>query len=189
MTSLAPQPRAPLTGLSGVTGLIALTLLLGTGPPVQAQPVPNVLFRHLSVEDGLSHEGVHAVLQDRQGLMWFGTQDGLNRYDGYDFTVFDHDPQDPTSLAVGWVWSLVEDTRGDLWVGTHGGGLHRFLPERNAFERFVTDPSDPSSLSHDIVRVIFEDSRGQLWVGRDGGLNALDAATGTFGTIPMTQRA
>ena len=177
---MAPQPRATFTGLSRVTGLFACVLVLWISLPVQAQRVPNVMFRHLSVEDGLSQGAVHAVLQDSQGMMWFGTQGGLNRYDGYDFTVFDHDPNDPTSLALGWIWSLAEDANGTIWVGTDGGGLHRFLPESNAFERFVTSPSDPSSLSHDTVRVIFEDSRGVLWVGTDGGLNSLDPGTGVF---------
>ncbi len=167
--------------LKRATGIIALSLLLW--PPVSAngQPAPNVRFRHLSVDDGLSQETVNAVLQDSQGLLWFGTQDGLNRYDGYDFKVFGHDPQDSTSLATGWIWSLLEDTAGNIWVGTEGGGLHRFLPDRNAFERFVNNPSDPFSLSHDSVRVIFEDRAGLLWIGTDGGgLNRFDAGTRTF---------
>ena len=166
------------------TGLLeALTLILvlvGTGTTT-AQQGQNVRFRHLSVEHGLSQEAVHAVVQDSRGLLWFGTQDGLNRYNGYDITVFNNNPEDPASLANGWIWSLFEDSRGDLWIGTDGGGLSRFLPDREEFERFVSDPSNPFSLSHDSIRVIYEDGAGMLWIGTDGGgLNRLDPTTRRF---------
>ncbi|MDA1094513.1 MAG: hypothetical protein O3A25_14745 [Acidobacteria bacterium] len=180
MILTAPAPRAALTGLTRLTGPIALGLVLWASTVAQAQPVPNVHFRHLTVDDGLSYEGVHSVLQDSRGLLWIGTADGLNRYDGYDITVFNRDPRNPNALANSWIWSIAEDSRGNIWVGTDGGGLHRFLPEQNAFERFVTDPSDPTSLSHDTIRVLFEDHQGVLWIGTDGGLNSFDDATGTF---------
>ena len=181
MTSTAPAPRAARTRLRGLTGLIALALVLWTNVAALAQPVPNVLFRHLSVDDGLSHEAVHSVLQDSQGLLWIGTQDGLNRYDGYDITVFTPDPHDPDSLANGWISCLFEDRAGNVWVGTNGGGLHRFLRDRGVFERFSTDPTDPFSISHNSVRVIYEDRAGLLWVGTDGGgLNRLDPESERF---------
>ena len=160
---------------------VALTLVLLTAVQVPAQQAPNIRFRHLSVEQGLSQEAVHAVLQDSRGLLWFGTQDGLNRYDGYDITVFNHDLKDPASLSNDWIWCLFEDSRGNLWIGTDGGGLNRFLPDREAFERFVSEPSDPFSLSHNRIRVIYEDRVGMLWIGTDGGgLNRLDPETRTF---------
>ena len=160
---------------------VALTLVLLTAVQVPAQQTPNIRFRHLSVEQGLSQEAVHAVLQDSRGLLWFGTQDGLNRYDGYDITVFNHDLKDPASLSNDWIWCLFEDSRGNLWIGTDGGGLNRFLPDREAFERFVSEPSDPFSLSHNRIRVIYEDRVGMLWIGTDGGgLNRLDPETRTF---------
>jgi len=160
---------------------LALTLLVVTATPAVAQLGRNVRFRHLSVEDGLSQEAVHAVLQDSRGLLWFGTQDGLNRYDGYDITVFNHDPKDPTSLSNGWIWSLIEDSHGNIWVGTDGGGLNRFFPDREAFERFVSEPSDPFSLSHNSIRTMYEDRAGKLWVGTDGGgLNRLDPDSRRF---------
>ena len=162
-------------------GALTLVLMLvGTGTAT-AQQGQNVRFRHLSVEHGLSQEAVHAVLQDSRGLLWFGTQDGLNRYDGYDITVFNLNPQDPASLSNGWIWCLFEDSQGNLWIGTDGGGLNRFLPRQQAFERFVSDPSDPYSLSHDSIRVIYEDGAGMLWIGTDGGgLNRLDPSTRRF---------
>ena len=160
---------------------VALTLVLMMVGTATAQQGQNVRFRHMSVEHGLSQEAVHAILQDSQGLIWLGTQDGLNRYDGYDVTVFDHDPKDPASLSNGWIWCLFEDSRGNLWIGTDGGGLNRFLPGREAFERFVSDPADPFSLSHDSIRAIYEDRHGMLWIGTDGGgLSRLDPDTRIF---------
>lgn len=164
--------------LGACTALALLLLLAGIAT---AQPGQNVRFRHLSVEEGLSQEAVHAILQDRQGLIWLGTQDGLNRYDGYEITVFNNDPADPTSLSNGWIWSLLEDSRGNLWIGTDGGGLNRILPDGRSFEHFVSDPSDPFSLSHDSIRAIHEDRRGMLWIGTDGGgLSRLDLDSRTF---------
>ena len=161
--------------------LATVLLLLVTAESATAQQGQNVQFRHLLVEDGLSQEQVHAILQDHRGLLWFGTLDGLNRYDGYDITVFNHDPKDPASLSNDWIWCLFEDSQDNLWIGTDSGGLNRFLPGHQAFERFVSDPSDPFSLSHDSVRVIYEDRAGRLWIGTDGGgLNRLDPDTGTF---------
>ena len=88
--------------------LATVLLFLTTAPSATEQQSLNVRFRHLLVEDGLSQEAVHAILQDHRGLLWFGTQDGLNLYDGYDITVFNHDPNDPASLSNDWIWCLLE---------------------------------------------------------------------------------
>ncbi|NQZ07824.1 MAG: hypothetical protein HRT35_11740, partial [Algicola sp.] len=82
-------------------------------------------FDRLTSEHGLSQMSVNAVLQDKQGFMWFGTQDGLNRYDGYQFRVYRNDRDDITSLASNWVNALHEDNDGNLWVGTNMG-LHKY---------------------------------------------------------------
>jgi len=145
---------------------------IGWSPDVEAR---NIRFSHLSVEDGLSQSVVHAILQDRDGMMWFGTQEGLNRYDGYEFTVFTRDRNLPGSLSHDLVRSLLEDSRGRLWVGTDGGGLNLYDPVSETFEHFRHDPEDPTSLSNDRVLVIFEDPDTNLWIGTDGGgLSRLD---------------
>ena len=81
-------------------------------------PASPVRFERFSLEDGLSQNSVLAMLQDRQGFLWFGTQEGLNRYDGYTFTTFKHDPDDPNSLSMNSILALYEDREGILWNGT-----------------------------------------------------------------------
>lgn len=92
-------------------------------------------FDRISVEQGLSHPLVSRVMQDGEGFMWFGTADGLNRYDGSRFTVFRNDPADSSSLANNWIQQIIEDRSCDLWVATSGGGLNRFDRAREHFTR------------------------------------------------------
>ncbi len=156
-----------------------LLLALGAGQPRAA--FERIAFANLSVEDGLSQAAVTAIVQDAAGFMWFGTQEGLNRYDGYRFETFFHDDGDPGSISNNWVSSLLADRTGRLWVATNGGGLNRLDGETGSFERFLHDPNDPGTLSSDRVRVLFEDSRGALWIGTDGGgLNRFDPGTDRF---------
>jgi signal transduction histidine kinase/streptogramin lyase len=172
--------------------MIAMTLpWLGLAPrPVSAQPtraaIPIPLdrplrFERFSLADGLSQNSALSLLQDSKGYLWIGTQDGLNRYDGYSFTVFKHDPENRDSLSNNSIISLLEDKDGLLWVGTWGGGLNRFDPSSSRFTRFQHDPSQPGSLNGEIVAAICQDGAGRLWVGTiGGGLNLFDPKTETF---------
>lgn len=144
----------------------------------------NIQFSHLSLEDGLSQSTITSILQDSQGFMWFGTMDGLNRYDGYEFTVFKHDPTDPNSLSQNHILSLYEDSQGVLWVGTEGGALDRYDPNQKTFIHFGQDPGQPLSLSSDHVTAIFEDKGGNFWIGTSNGLNKFDRETGEFTQYP-----
>ncbi len=134
----------------------------------------------ISIEEGLSHSSVWAIRQDARGFLWLGTQEGLNRYDGYGFQIFKNDPEDPDSLSGNQISEIYEDRRGDLWVGTLGGGLNRFLPAEEHFEHFRHDGADATSLSHDVVWRVYEDRAGSLWVGTLAGLDRLDREAGTF---------
>jgi signal transduction histidine kinase/ligand-binding sensor domain-containing protein/CheY-like chemotaxis protein len=157
----------------------ALALLLA--PPAFSKEGLNIPFVRLSLEDGLSQARVGVIVQDSEGFIWLGTQEGLNRYDGYTFEVFLHDPGKPGSLSHDSIQCLLVDRQQQLWVGTEGGGLNRFDASTRTFVRFPNNPSDPSSLSSNRVRVLFEDSRGRLWAGTDGGgLNLLDRSRGVF---------
>ncbi len=91
-------------------------------------------FEHISIEQGLSQSTVFCILQDSKGFMWFGTEDGLDRYDGYSFKVYRHDPDNPNSINDNYVMSIYEDRSGFLWIGTLSG-LDRF--DRKT-ERLIT---------------------------------------------------
>ena len=147
------------------------------------QPVPeDYRIDAFNENDGLSGTAMTAIVQDSAGFMWFGAQTGLSRYDGYTFTNFYHDPDDPASPLYDSIESLYVDREGTLWVGYHhgGGGLSRFDPATETFTHFRHDPADPTSLAQDTVIVMLEDSRGMLWIGTNGGLDRLDRETGTF---------
>ena len=131
----------------------------------------NIRFEHLSTNDGMSHASVMDILQDHHGFMWFATQEGLNRFDGYDFVIYEHDYRDATSLADDWVWSLCLDDDNNIWIGTNNGGLNYFDQNTKSFLNWRHDASDQRSLSSNDVRVVFLDSKKRLWVGTSAGLN------------------
>lgn len=139
-----------------------------------------IRFEHISIEQGLSQSTIHCILQDREGFMWFGTQDGLNKYDGYRFTVYKSDIEDPYSLSSNIISSLYEDRAGDLWIGTRSG-LDRFDRETERFHSYQHSSGDPHSVSNNVVTAIYEDQTGALWIGTfGGGLNRFDRNTEQF---------
>ncbi len=137
-------------------------------------------FSHLGVNEGLSQSVINCILQDDKGFMWFGTQEGLNRYDGYTFEVFKRDPEDSNSLSNNFIYTIFQDKSGIIWIGTNGGGLNAFNPVTEKFTHYISDPKNPSSLSNDVVRIIHQDKSGKLWIGTDDGLNRFDEKTGKF---------
>jgi signal transduction histidine kinase/ligand-binding sensor domain-containing protein/DNA-binding response OmpR family regulator len=132
-----------------------------------------VEFEHLSVEHGLSQSSVLCILQDSKGFIWFGTEDGLNRYDGYDFNIYKPDPENPNSISNNYIVSIYEDKAGELWIGLNGGGLNKFDRETEQFTHYRNKPGDPYSLSSDDVYSICQDRSGNLWIGTNNGLNRL----------------
>ena len=139
-----------------------------------------VRFEHLTIEDGLSQNAGLALFQDSRGYLWIGTQDGLNRYDGYDFKIFKHDPEDPTSISYNSILSMGEDKNGSLWIGTWGGGLNRYDPSTESFTRYQTDSENPASLGNDTVTSLKVDFSGNLWVATLTGLDRYNPETDTF---------
>jgi ligand-binding sensor domain-containing protein/serine phosphatase RsbU (regulator of sigma subunit) len=137
-------------------------------------------FAHIGVEQGLSQSVVNCILQDSKGFMWFGTQEGLNRYDGYNFKVFKRDPQNPNSIAGNFIYTLFEDKNGIIWIGTNGNGLDAYNPALETFTHYANNPENGKSISDNAVRVIYQDHKNRLWFGTDRGLNLFDEKTKTF---------
>lgn len=148
--------------------------------PVFAQN-QNPHFRHLTITNGLSQNNVTCILKDSQGFMWFGTVDGLNKYDGYQFTIYRHNPQDNGSLSHNYVHAIFEDSKKRLWVGTADGGLSLFNRQTNAFINYLNEPGNDNSISDNNVKSIDEDAQGNLWIGTLGaGLNQFNPEKKTF---------
>lgn len=157
--------------------ILILVQLLVISTFSHGKPEKNINFERISIEDGLSESTTFSIIQDHLGFMWFGTNDGLNKYDGYTFTVFKPIPGDSTSLSGNRIFKLYLDSQNKLWVGTDNG-LNCFIAETNTFKRYMYSSADTNSLSNNYISEIFEDSRGNFWVGTNNGLNKLDRATG-----------
>jgi len=126
--------------------------------------IRNVTFKHLTIEDGLSQNAVFAILQDSKGFMWFGTSDGLNRYDGYSFTTYYHNPFDTTTLSANNISELFEDSRGLIWIGTRDAGVNIFHYSTGSFERISFNKNSPGKLSPEIISIV-EDADSNIWIG------------------------
>ena len=137
-------------------------------------------FERLGLESGLSQSVIRDIIQDSKGFMWFATEDGLNRYDGYDVKIFRPDPENPNSLTDRWITSLYEDSQGYLWVGTRQGGLNQYNPTNGQFTHFFHDPENKNSLSSNNVTDILQDYQGNLWIGTNNGLDRLDLHSKNF---------
>ncbi len=148
-------------------------------PTVSPRSAP-LQFQRLSLDKGLSQSSVHAILQDSKGFLWVGTQEGLNKYDGYKFTVYRAKSGDSTMLSNSWVLALCEDKQGNIWIGTKGGGLNCFNRRTNSVTSYQTTPGRSNCLSSNFVNAVYQDRSGALWIGTDNGLNRFDAATGSF---------
>ena len=136
----------------------------------------DIRFRRLSNPQNLSHIRVESIVQDAQGFMWFGTWNGLNRYDGYKFKVFKHEPGNPKSFSGVEVYSLLKDHSGNLWVGTEGF-VDRFDPKSETFTHYRLDQLPTNSLSKNVTH-ISEDSSGRLWLSTANGLISFDPNRG-----------
>ncbi|MGB8190439.1 MAG: two-component regulator propeller domain-containing protein [Chitinophagaceae bacterium] len=153
---------------------------------------PSLYFRNLSNVNGLSHNKVNCILEDRRGFMWFGTDDGLNRYDGNKFVVFRHQPSDSASISGNIITSLLEDKSGIIWIATADGGLtkydYRLSPGRQ-FRQYKHSIADSSSIPVNIINALIEDQYGFLWLGTSGhGVLKFDKKKEIFEPVPNKAR-
>ncbi len=130
-------------------------------------------FRHITIDEGLSQGAVYALAQDRQGFVWIGTKDGLNKYDGYGFTIYQHNPFDSATISNNFITAIFEDSRGVLWIGTAEGGLNRLNKVNGKFKHFRHRSDDTASLSNNHIKCIAGAANGDLWIGTENGLNLL----------------
>lgn len=157
-----------------------MLFLFCTGAPGQ---IGTMGFETLTSEHGLSDNYVLSAIQDHRGFLWFGTRDGLNRFDGYTFAVYRHDPGNMGSIADGSAKCIYEDSRKEIWIGTHSSGLDRFDRATERFHHYRHNPHDTTTIGDGPISSICEDHRGDIWVatkGRGDGASMLDRATNRF---------
>lgn len=139
----------------------------------------------MTMEDGLSNNEIFSIIQDKQGYIWLSTADGLDRYDGYTFKVFRHDPNDATSISGNLTKALYEDGQGRLWVSTYSTGLNLYDPTTGTFKQYRHIPDDPNSLISNDLWSLNSMPDGRLLIGtHDSGLDILDPESGKFSHFP-----
>lgn len=131
-------------------------------------------FERITKKDGLSQSTVTNIIQDRKGFMWFGTYDGMNKYDGYTFKTYRHIENDNSSLSDNGAAYLYEDNKGFIWVTNNANeGICKFNPETEKFIRYKHNPDDSTSISSNTVYHIMQDSRNNIWISTNNALNLL----------------
>ena len=159
--------------------ILSIWTILNFPSVLPAQRI-DISFKRLTIKDGLSQSSAYCIFQDSRGFVWIGTEDGLNKYDGYEFKVYKNDPENFCSLSYNFVKAIYEDKSGTLWFGTYGGGLNRFDREKEQFTHYQYSISGENCISNDFVNSICEDRTGLFWIGTDKGLNRFDPERESF---------
>lgn len=151
-------------------------LLTGYFPITIAKNLENIpkdiKFQHYTSENGLSQRSVMSILQDKKGYLWFGTRDGLNKFDGSKFIIYKHNTEDPKSLSNNNIHSIYEDENGNLWVGTKNG-LNRYNPKEDNFIQYKQSNSIIDNIIWDIIQI----GPNLLWIATDNGIRQINTKT------------
>jgi len=153
---------------------ILITILLFILLPLFSQAP--IKFEHLSLQDGLSQSSVKCILQDSKGFIWFGTFDGLNKYDGYEIQIF-RNSKDSNSIAGNSINAIFEDKQQNLWFGISQTGLSKYNPKNEKFELYSNNEKDSTTISDNTILSICEDKKNNLWIATKNGLNKFDKNT------------
>jgi signal transduction histidine kinase/ligand-binding sensor domain-containing protein len=141
----------------------------------------NLKFQHLSSKDGLSNSQTEQILEDKKGFVWIATHDGLNRYNGYNFTTYHYQYNDSTSLPGNFILCLAEDNDGNIWVGTKEKGLARYNYDLDNFKRYP----NPDNTNGTDIQSLFNDSKGNIWIGKSDGLAKYNKSDDNFATVKL----
>ncbi len=159
--------------------LFQIQFLLFSWSPVVYSQHRQLKFIHLTPDEGLSSSIITSIIQDHYGFIWVGTNDGLNRYDGFSFAVYKHNPADTTSLQDNYIQTMIEDHQNNLLIGTEKD-LCLYNRESDSFENYMTDNSSPLFGNNCTVSRIEEDSSGNLWLATNDGLIYFDRGKNTI---------
>ncbi|WP_299664972.1 two-component regulator propeller domain-containing protein [uncultured Polaribacter sp.] len=151
-----------------------LSLLIAIGFSQLSISQNTIVFDRISTNEGLSQGDVNIIYQDNKGFMWFGTHDGLNKYNGYEFTVYKPNANDSTSINSNLIYAITGDNEGNLWVGTTGNGLNYYNKTTGNFKHYLHNKEDIYSLSSNHINTLYIDARNMLWIGTANGLDLVD---------------
>ena len=167
-------------------------------PVGNAEAVPgmrNMHFRTYSVMQGLPQASAAVIAQDRTGFIWIGTQDGLARFDGYEFKVYKHDRDKPHTLSDNFVRAIVADVHGGLWVGTRSGGLDHYNPRTSHFDAVAVKHEQGDASTPVEINALAMGARGRVWIVTGGGYlqwlkpGSLSTQMAAIGPQPRLRRA
>lgn len=162
-----------------------LLFLCIAGLMLRAAAQEEINFTALTTKDGLSSNTVNVILKDKYGLLWFGTEDGLDKFDGTNFKVYRHKPGDSTTLGANEVLSIHEDRSGNLWIGTSGGSVSVYDRKRDAFINYPSSDTG-QAIRNNVIRAVRTDYLGKIWVIHYGGFDVLDPKTRKTINLPLS---
>jgi ligand-binding sensor domain-containing protein len=147
--------------------------------PAAAADAPPLILEHLTPSEGMPRSTVMTMLQDSQGFVWLGTEDGLVRYDGHELVRYAYSRNAVNGLPGNFIWQIVEDAHRDLWLAMKDAGVARWNRATNSFKVFRHDAHNPNSIASDATRALLIDERGRVWVGTsDAGIDVIDPKSG-----------
>ena len=146
----------------------------------QDKSFPFPPFEKITTEQGLSNNEVYQVLQDKQGFVWLLTANGLNRFDGYSFKIYDYNPSDSNSITAGLFYSLQQDKKGIFWMNSENQGIYSFNPITGLFFNYRNNPHSANSLADDLTQGLTIDTSGNIWIATQSGLDKLDPVNKQF---------
>jgi signal transduction histidine kinase/ligand-binding sensor domain-containing protein/CheY-like chemotaxis protein/HPt (histidine-containing phosphotransfer) domain-containing protein len=159
--------------------LVGWLCLIGAPAALAAIDAQPLILEHLSTAEGLPQGTVYTTLQDSQGFVWFGTQDGLVRYDGLELVRYAYSPSVRSGLPGNFIFQIVEDAHHDLWIAVKDAGVARWNRATDTFTVYRHDSANAKSLASDAARTVLVDARGRIWIGTsDAGIDILEPATG-----------
>ncbi|ANH81585.1 hypothetical protein A8C56_11910 [Niabella ginsenosidivorans] len=167
---------------SGFLRIVFLLILLAIIPKVRL--TAQLKFKHITIDEGLSQNSVLCMVQDREGYIWIGTEDGLNRYDGYEFRYYKHDARTPKTVSNSIINAIAEDKHGNLWIGT-ADGLNRLDKKSGTFTRIKITSEQALLQNRDFINSLFLDTADNLWIGTIEGLKCYSLKSGQLTTFSL----
>ena len=140
----------------------------------------NYRFESLSTDQGLSQNLVYTIFQDSRHFLWIGTAEGLNRYDGNGFKIYKSSPENSSTISGHHFSSIVEDKEGNLWIGSYGEGLNKYIRKTESFISIKADPKNINTPCGNRITSLLIDRTNHLWIGTETGLSRLELSTGNY---------